>query len=79
MTVFDLTRTAIEGGVVLVKESAFKTENDEPKRSGRTYTAQILRIEGKSVRAKVPYKTDAAGRKRKRETVRHWVIEFEEI
>ena len=72
MTTFDLTRTAIQGGTVLVRET---------KETGgiKTYTARILSIKAGDVRATVPYKLDKAGHKRPRETVRRFVIEFEEI
>lgn len=73
MTTFDLTRTALQGGVVLVKEP-------RPNGNGtRSYTARIVRIKSGDVRAAVPYKLTASGQKRPRETVRRFLIEFEEI
>lgn len=75
VTTFDLRKSAIAGGVVLVLESA-------PEKGGhgsRRYAARIVKIEGKNVRAPVPYKLDASGAKRPRPTLRHFTIEFEEI
>lgn len=72
MTVFDLTRSAMEGGVILVKES-------RPTGGVRTYSAKILSIKSGDARAKEPWKLNKAGQKIPRKTVRHFVIEFEEI
>lgn len=72
MTVFDLTRSALEGGVILVKES-------RPSDKVKTYTAKILSIKSGNVRAASPYKINKAGQKSPRKTVRHFIIEFEEI
>lgn len=73
MTTFDLTRTAIEGGTVIVKES-------RPGGNGtKTYTARILSIKSGSVKADYPYKTDRNGRRYPAPTRRRFVITFEEI
>lgn len=72
MTVFDLTRSALEGGVILVKES-------RPSDGVKTYTAKILSIKSGDVRAATPYKLNKLGQKIPRKTVRHFIIEFEEI
>ena len=67
-----MTRTALSGGIVLVKES-------RPQGGVKTYTAQILNIKSGDVRAATPYRTNKAGQKIPRKTVRHFIIEFEEI
>jgi hypothetical protein len=67
-----LTRTALAGGTVLVKES-------RPPGGVKTYTAQILNIKSGDVRAATPYKLNKLGQKIPRKTVRHFIIEFEEI
>ena len=74
LTTFDLSRSAIAGGVVLVIESA-----RDGGHGRRSYSARIVKIAGRNVRAPQPYTLDARGHKRARPTLRHFTIEFEEI
>ena len=73
MTTFDLTRTAIEGGVVIVRETQSSTGRI------RTYSAKLTKIEGKNVPPLQPYKIGRDGQRVPRKTVKHWTLEFEEI
>ncbi len=75
VTTFDLRKSAIAGGVVMVMESARKDGGHSPQ----CYAARIVRLQGSNVRAPQPYKIDAAGHKRPRPTLRRWIIEIEEI
>ena len=54
-------------------------KESRPPGGVKTYTAQILNIKSGDVRAATPYKMNKAGQKIPRKTVRHFVIEFEEI
>lgn len=54
-------------------------KESRPQSGVKTYTAQILKIQSGDVRAATPYKLGKAGQKIPRKTVRHFIIEFEEI
>lgn len=54
-------------------------KESRPEGGVKTYTAQILNIKSGDARAATPYKLNKLGQKIPRKTVRHFIIEFEEI